>query len=278
MQQGTKSLSAALKLLEYFATEQREWRVTQLAETANLHKSQVSRILRTFENFGFVQKVAGQYQLGRVFTLYASLAKTDRGLVDLARPIMERLRHQTQGTVMLKTREGGETVTIDRVESQHFLRLAYPIGLRLPLNASSSGKVFLAYMSQEERNRIYRAGYFRRFTARTKTKLAALESDVSAVLCRGFAVSDEEHLLGARGVAAPIFGPGGNLEATLGLGLPKILLPDKRIEETGTNVREAALDISLLLGYRRRSNSNNGKKQIEFTERTNRGGQHKKRG
>jgi len=278
MQQGTKSLSAALKLLEYFATDQREWRVTQLAEIASLHKSQVSRILRTFENFGFVQKVAGQYQLGRVFTLYASFAKTDRGLVELARPIMERLRHQTQATVMLKTREGGETVTIDRVESQHFLRLAYPIGLRLPLNASSSGKVFLAYMSQEERNRIYRAGYFRKFTARTKINLAALQSDVSAVLRRGFAVSDEEHLLGARGVAAPIFGPGGNLEATLGLGLPKILLPDKRIEETGTNVREAALDISLLLGYRRRSNSNNGKKQIEFTERTNRGGQHKKRG
>lgn len=276
MQQGTKSLSAALKLLGFFAADRLEWRVTKLAETAGLHKSQVSRILRTFETHGFVQKKAGQYQLGRAFTMYALLAKTDGGLVELARPIMERLRHQTQGTVMLKTREGGETVTIDRLESQHFLRLAYPIGLRLPLNASSSGKVFLAYMSQEERKRLYREGYFQKFTARTKTKLAVLEKDLSGVLRRGFAVSDEEHLLGAIGVASPIFGPEGNLEATLGLGLPKILLPDKRIEETGANVRKAALDISLLLGYRRSSNSNNGNKRTEFIARTYRNGQHKR--
>jgi DNA-binding IclR family transcriptional regulator len=276
MQQGTKSLGAALKLLGFFAADRPEWRVTQLAETAGLHKSQVSRILRTFEAHGFVQKKAGHYQLGRAFAMYASLAKTDGSLVELARPIMERLRHETQGTVMLKTREGGETVTIDRLESQHFLRLAYPIGLRLPLNASSSGKVFLTYMSQEERKRLYREGYFQKFTVRTKTKLAVLEKDLPGVLRRGFAVSDEEHLLGARGVASPIFGAEGNLEATLGLGLPKILLPDKRIEEMGANVRKAALDISLLLGYRPSSNSNHGNKGNEFTARTYRNGQYKR--
>ena len=157
-------------------------------------------------------KKEGHYLLGRAFKTYASLAETDGGVAELARPIMERLSQQTQGTVLLKIREGGETVTIDRVESQHFLRLAYPIGLRLPLNASSSGKVFLAYMSQKERDRLYRGGYFRKFTRKSKTELTALERDVSAVLRRGFAVSDEEHLLGARGIAAPIFGPTGNLE------------------------------------------------------------------
>src|SRR4029077_12943642 len=199
--------------------------------------------------------------------------KTEDGLVDLARPIMERLSKQTQGTVMLKIREEGETVTIDRVESRHFLRLAYPIGLRLPLNASSSGKIFLAYMSPEEQNRLYRARCFRRFTGRTKTKLAALEGDLSAVLRRGFAVSDEEHLLGARGIAAPIFGPGDNLEATLALGLPKVLLPDKMIEQVASRVRKAAEEISLLLGYKLNRNRDYKEKLIEFTKKGHGNGQ-----
>jgi DNA-binding IclR family transcriptional regulator len=75
--------------------------VTELAATAGLHKSQVSRILRTFEAYGFIQRKSGQYQLGRAFTAYTALVETG-GLVDLARPIMEGLSKQTQGTVMLK--------------------------------------------------------------------------------------------------------------------------------------------------------------------------------
>ena len=276
MQQGTKSLGSALKLLAFFDADRREWRVTELAAKAGLHKSQVSRILRTFETHGFIRKKEGQYHLGSAFKAYAALAQADGGLAELARPIMEALSRKTQGTVLLKIREGGETVTIDRVESRHFLRLAYPVGLRLPLNASSSGKVFLAYMSPEERSRLYRTGCFRKFTGRTKTKLAALHRDISVVLRKGFALSDEEHLLGARGIAAPIFGRGGNLEATLSLGLPKVLLPDKIIEEVAATVRKAAFEMSLRLGYKRDGSSENGKKRIAFIGRTNSNGQYKR--
>lgn len=252
MRQGTKSLVGALDLLNFFAAEPREWRVTKLATTAGLHKSQVSRILRTFEDYGFVQRNGGQYRLGRAFATYAALVEADGGLIELARPIMEKLSGQTQGTVALKIREGGETVTIDRVESRHFHRVDYPVGSRLPLNASSSGKVFLAHMSPEERRQLYRAGCFRRFTDKTKTKLAALDKDLSLVLQRGFALSDEEHLVGTRGLAAPIFGPADRLQAALSIGLPKVLLPDKMILETGRRVRKAALEISGALGYKRR--------------------------
>jgi IclR family acetate operon transcriptional repressor len=171
--------------------------------------------------------------------------------------MMEKLSGQTQGTVALKIREGGETVTIDRVESRHFHRVDYPVGSRLPLNASSSGKVFLAHMSPEERRQLYRAGCFRRFTDKTKTKLAALDKDLSLVLLRGFALSDEEHLVGTRGLAAPIFGSADRLQAALSLGLPKVLLPDKMILETGRRVRKAALDISRLLGHKAAGNGTN---------------------
>jgi DNA-binding IclR family transcriptional regulator len=91
-------------------------------------------------------------------------------------------------------------------------------------------------------------------------KLAPLEKDVSLVLQRGFALSDEEHLVGTRGLAAPISGPADRLQAALSLGLPKILLPDKMILETGRRVRKAALDISRLLGYKAGGNGTNGRR------------------
>jgi DNA-binding IclR family transcriptional regulator len=184
--------------------------------------------------------------------------------MEIARPVMERLSKETHATVMVKVREQDETVTIDRVESRHFLRLAYPVGLRLPLNASSSGKVFLAHMSAQERSGLCRTGSFRKLTRRTKTNLSALERDISIVLRKGFAVSDEEHLLGARGIAAPIFAAGGVIEATLAIGLPKVLLPDKMIDQVGSSVRNAAEEISGLFGFSplRRSDQKNGRSEF----------------
>jgi IclR family acetate operon transcriptional repressor len=234
--------------------------VTELATAAGLHKSQVSRTLRTFEDYGFVQRSGGRYQLGHAFVTYASLVEADGSLAELARPFMEKLGAQTQGTVTLRICERGDTVTIDRVASHHFHRIDYPLGFRLPLNASSSGKVFLAHMAPQERRALYRAGCFRRFTKSTKTTLMALEKDLSLVLQRGFALSDEEHLVGTRGLAAPIFGPANRLQAALSLGLPKVLLPDKMIAETGERVRKAALEISRVLGYKPGGNDINAKK------------------
>jgi IclR family acetate operon transcriptional repressor len=267
MQQGTKSLAEALKLLKFFADKQDGWRVTQLAATAGVHKSRVSRVLRTFEAYGFVQRKDTTYQLGPAFKTYASLVNSDRALVDFARPIMEKLSRQTRGTALLKVRDGGETVTIERVESTHFLRLAYPLGLRLPLNASSSGKIFLAYMSPAERRQIYRTGFFRKFTAKTITNIMVLEKDLTAARRKGFALSDEEHLQGALGVAAPIFGPLGHIEATLGVGIPKVLLPDRKIANLGATVQRAAAEISLILGYRPGNNGYNERKHRKVAMR-----------
>jgi IclR family acetate operon transcriptional repressor len=221
----------------------------------------VSRVLRTFEDHGFIQKHNAAYQLGPAFKAYASLVNTDRAVADFARPIMEKLSRQTQGTVLLKIRDGGETVTIERVESAHFLRVAYPLGLRLPLNATSSGKVFLAYLSPAERKQIAKAGFFRKFTDKTMTTMIDLEKDLVAVRRMGFALSDEEHLRGTRGVAAPIFGPLGRIEAALGVGLPKVLLPDGKIASLGATVRKAAKEISLILRHHAVNNGHTGRRR-----------------
>jgi len=54
------------------------------------------------------------------------------------------------------------------------------------------------------------------------------------------------------------------LEATLGVGLPTVLLPDKMIEEAGLTVKRAATEISLLLGYKPGTGSDNGRIRTEF--------------
>jgi len=252
MQSLVTSLNKSLKLIECFTVDHQEWGVTDLAKTTQMDKSQVSRILRTFEAHGFIQKnvVTGKYQLGRAFRAFSALVRIDGELRRLARPIMEELSRNTRGTVNLKVREGWETVAIEKVESQHFLRIGHPLGLRLPLNAAATGKVFLAFMHPHERELLNRQGCFRRATPKTKTKLTKLERELTEVRRKNFAFNDEESFIGAKSVAAPIFWPDGTVEATLSLGLPKVLFPKKREEELGVAVQRAAMRISTLLGYK----------------------------
>lgn len=270
MQPEVKSLDSALRLLSFFNPGRQEWSVTELARGVNLHKSQVSRILRTFEMHGFVQRNGrkGVYRLGRIFLLYAGLLKTDDLLRRIARPVMERLSKETQGTVFLKVREGAETVTIDRVESAQLLRLTQPIGFRLPLNATSSGKVFLAYMDTKALLDLRREGCFKAFTAKTKTDLAKLEGELAEIRRRGFAVSDEEYMLGTWGIAAGIFTGDSTVAATIGLGFPSILFPRKKIGEVAAPVRRAAAEISSGLGWGGRAGFN-GKQRPAANRTTN---------
>lgn len=269
MQPEVKSLDSALRLLSFFNPERQDWSVTELARAVNLHKSQVSRILRTFEMHGFVQRNGrkGVYHLGRIFLLYAGLLRTDELLRRMARPVMERLSKETQGTVFLKVREGAETVTIDRVESTQLLRLTQPIGFRLPLNVTSSGKVFLAYMERKALFDLRREGRFKAFTANTKTEVAKLEVELAEIRRRGFAVSDEEYMLGTWGIAAAIFTGDSTVAATIGLGFPSVLFPSKKIGEVAAPVRRAASEISSRLGWLGRAGFN-GKERAAANKTT----------
>jgi len=276
MQLQNKSLGTALEVLKFFAAERPEWGVSELAEKVGLHKSQVSRILRTFEAYGFIRKdaLSGGYRLGRAFLLFAGFIKTDEELCRLARPLMERLNRETEGTVFLKVCEGTETVTIDRVESQQHLRLTQPIGLRLPLNATSAGKVFLAYMDGEELKELWQGGSFIRFTPKTKTDLAKLEDELREIRRRGYAVSYDEYMLGTWGIAAPIFDGADRVQATLGLGMPNVLFPKERVESLARAAKRAAADISSLL---KSKNGLNGKNHLRTYQTKRRMNHHEKR-
>jgi DNA-binding IclR family transcriptional regulator len=97
---------------------------------------------------------------------------------------------------------------------------------------------------------LHNHGWFCKFTPHTKIDLKAIEKESGAVRRRGFAVSNEEHLLGARAVAAPILGGDSRLMATLGIGLPVTLFPKAKITELAASVRFAARAISSQLGWK----------------------------
>ena len=121
-------------------------------------------------------------------------------------------------------------------------------GKRIPLHATSDGKVLLAYLSQAEL-----AGCLtpplRRFTDRTITTLDEFSPVLVEVRRRGFATAVEELETGLTAIAVPVRNAEGDVVASISASGPSFRIPADRIPAIAESVRRAAAEVSRRLGW-----------------------------
>src|SRR5258708_40262702 len=69
-------------------------------------------------------------------------------------PYLRELNQQTRETIHLTVRHGLSAVYVEKLDSTEPLRIHSRIGASVPLYCTAVGKVMLAYMPQEERDRV----------------------------------------------------------------------------------------------------------------------------
>lgn len=77
----------------------------------------------------------------------------------------------------------------------------------------------------------------------------ALASELQKIRISGFAYDNEEHEIGVRCAAAPIFNQQGTVIAALSVSGPNVRLKDKQMELIREMVKDSAFEISVRMGY-----------------------------
>jgi len=114
-------------------------------------------------------------------------------------------------------------------------------GTLLPAYATSGGKVLLAELSKEDLRALYPRG-LRRFTPHTQTFTQLLD-ELALVLMRGYAVNQQESVLGLSAVAVPLRDRGGSTIAAVAMSAPSTRLPPRRVREVVVELRRCAIAI-----------------------------------
>ncbi len=246
-----QSLVRALTLLEGLAQTPTGMNLTDLSQQLGMPAATVHRLLGTFEAMGFAeQDEAGLWYVGlKTFTVGNAFLHR-RDLVGSARPHMQALVDHSGETVNLGIVDGGEAVFISQVESPEMMRMIARLGSRSPIHASGVGKAILAHLSERRVAQILERRGLARFTERTIDSPAALREELEQIRRLGYALDDEEHAIGLRCVAAPIFDENGQPLAAISLSGPKARLVDGRLGELGSAVVQTAEDITAALGGR----------------------------
>lgn len=215
-----QSVTNAARLLKAFLSREETLGVSELARRLGLGKSAVHRLLATLAAEGLVARDAdGGYRLGLVVFELGEAVRSHMDLHAAAGPVLVELREQTGESSQVGVLDGDEVVYVDRLESSHSLRLMHDAGRRVPLHCTSSGKVLLADLPRERRERIIAAG-LRAHTPHTIVTPDALRAELAAVRERGWADAVNEREIGVASLAAPVRGPGGAVVAAISVGAP----------------------------------------------------------
>lgn len=199
------SLKNALQVLRCFTMEEPEKGVTDLARELGLPKSTVHRIVATLADEGFLikDKKTHKYRLGLSVLALGGVIMSHLDICREGQHLLEEFVHRFDETAHLAVLEGFHTVYVSKIECKHPVQILTHVGRRNPLHCTSSGKVCLAYQSEEMIEEVIRRG-LERFTPATITDPDRLRQHLRKIREQGYAVSLSELREGVASVAVPV--------------------------------------------------------------------------
>jgi IclR family transcriptional regulator, acetate operon repressor len=247
---GSAALRALL-VLEYVANSDRSVSLTDIMQAVKLPKPTVFRILATLEEAGMLLREpdAKRYVPGQRLTSLAANVLLHSPFRAARRAILEELVEKLGETCNLSVPNGHYVMYIERVESSWPLRINLHAGSKVPLYASASGKLFLAYAQKRVRDRLLTSAPLIKHTKNTMATLRELEAEFTKVRRNGYAIDDEEYLTGICCLAVPVLNDQERIVAAVAVHGPSARMNLDLVADYLPSLREAAEQIGQTLDW-----------------------------
>ncbi|HZT39121.1 MAG TPA: IclR family transcriptional regulator [Bryobacteraceae bacterium] len=203
------SLAKGFRVLEVFSAEEPQLTLSQIATRAALDPGTAFRLVKTLVMLGYLQPAEGKsYRLGwKILDLgFNAFGRMD--LHTIARPILRSLVGSVNEAASIGVLDGPDVVYVERVQSGlGRLGVTQRIGARVPAYCTAIGHAILAYLPFEQRVGLLNARERVKLTPNTPVSLPEIEARLERVRALGYAVSDQDTVMGVRVIAAPILDP-----------------------------------------------------------------------
>ena len=236
---GESVLSRAARILRAFTPDEPELSVSEIGRRAGLHVATASRLIAAMVEQGLLQRVSsGRVRIGVQLWELAQRASPTLGLREAAMPFLEDLHAVIGHHAQIGVLEGREVLFVERLSARDAVINVTRVAGRLPLNASSSGLVLLAFAPRELQESVL-AGPLPGYTAETITDGKRLRSVLAGIRQQEYVICPGHIHPDATGVAVPVRS-GPDVIA----GLSVIVPNDGRAAAAVPALRAAALGIA----------------------------------
>jgi IclR family transcriptional regulator, KDG regulon repressor len=248
------TLRYGFEILELLAEHGRECSTTELAQALGLSKSQVSRVLKTLLEIGYVS----QNPVSRQYAINLSVLKLSHNCLanmrqrHIIRPYMQGLVDEFDQACYSSVPVGLEAIVCDVTYPRSLANSATIIAQLGAVNdpyTTGSGKICAAYLNSYEIERLFEIKPMIKYTHSSITDRQAMLVEYEAIRKHRVATSCSERFVGENSVAAPIFDKHEDFIATIGIALPSGKLDDDSWRDYQNKIISTANAISFALGY-----------------------------
>lgn len=217
-----KSADRALTLIEFVA-DRGEASFATICERLGLPKSSAHGLLQTLVSSGWLAHDPADktYSLGLRSWQVGQRYTGNTTIATVAVPVMDELASRLGEAVQLARLDGIENIYLAISQPQLPIRLASSVGMRLHAHATGIGKALLSMLPEEEARARLSAVALPKPTAKTIIDVDELLRELAKVRERGYALDDEEYMLGCRCVGVPLISePAADLYSAISVTIP----------------------------------------------------------
>jgi IclR family pca regulon transcriptional regulator len=216
------SVQKALAILEAFGGGPRAWSLAELAAGVDMTMSSAQRCVHTLVRLGYLRRdallrrwVATPRALG-----LAAAYLSGHALLEQATTHLIDLNQASGESVSLSEPDGLDMVFIARFPSLKRFYIHMPVGRRLPMYCTASGRAYLAALPPAAAQRLLRRSQCLALTASTLTDPQQIWKRIQAARAAGYAWSDQECYRGDLTIAAAVLGEHGEPVAAVNVSAP----------------------------------------------------------
>ncbi|HCP62052.1 MAG TPA: IclR family transcriptional regulator [Actinobacteria bacterium] len=245
-----QSVERAAQILKALGSGAPRLGITELADLLGLAKPTVHGLLRTLEAQELVEQdpETSKYRLGPALLQLGNAFLDNHELRARSLVWAESLATRANEAVQVGVLYGSNVLVVHHVFRPDNSVQMLEVGASIPWHACAPGKAIVAHLDAPRRAELIGAP-LAKLTGRTLDTLQGLEREVSRVRRDGFAVEDQEAIVGEAAIAAPVFDLHGTAVGAIGVtGPTERLLPKGPDASVVTLVKEASRALSRELG------------------------------
>lgn len=247
MENKVTAIGKAVKILKAFSEEPFSYSAIELSNKLDINRTTVHRILLELENEMLIvqNNTDKYYTIGPgLFSIGSKYLYRKHNFAEI-RIIIDNIALETNQNIGYTILDNGAIINLYESEVTMPVKITYRQGTYFPINCGAYGKTIMAFFKpEEEMEKIVRNTVLEKRTVNTIVDPDELIMEYEKIREQGYAISDEENLLGAYGIGVPVFNLDGSINGCIGMAVVKNSISMDSVESYIKLLKKGAKNIS----------------------------------
>lgn len=244
-----KTLDKAIDLV-YFIERNGPIGVTQMADALDISKGTAHAYVSTLLHRGLVEKNGTQYELSLNLLKIGNQVRKNTRVFEYGTDEAYKLASRAEGQVHLAVESDFQVIYVFRVLGRGSDDVGSTVGDTNDLHASGAGKAILSTFTDAKVERYLDGRELPQYTSNTIVDSNELYTEIEEIRKRGYAVANEEQVLGAGTVGSPVVLADGEVIGAITVSVPATRLRDDHQKlRLGEMVNESSDRITMGAGF-----------------------------